>query len=227
MKPGNTIIHLRDWHFVPRDAFIIDQEHVYRRKLTAEQIDRLYAEHLAQVEIVQLEQMAILRCLIRQNGLRAVLVEGMTTQADALPAVIESLQKKHEYAKLLREQRKEAETLPGAEVLFAEIDGLLEQSRREHLEAGAAIRLVALGELKEALPLDDDATLQAANPVSNGRLRPDPVKISLRRDAMVRNAMKRRVAVIVLGGRHDLTEHADRLCAGAYVRVTTNGYPGE
>ena len=147
-----------------------------------------------------------------------------------MTAVIESLQQKQTATEQLSLQRNEAKALgTSAKAVIAEIDDLLEQARREQLEAGAALRLYALGELKEVLPLDEDASLQAANPVKNGRIDPDAEKISARRDAMVRNATKQPLVVIILGGSHDLTENADRLTEGrcAYVKVTTKGYPGE
>ena len=54
-RVAHTIIHLRDWHFVHRVDFVVDMQKEYGRELTPADIDRLYAEHLAQVEIVQHE----------------------------------------------------------------------------------------------------------------------------------------------------------------------------
>jgi hypothetical protein len=115
----------------------------------------------------------------------------------------------------------------GAEAGRDSRGNLVEQARREQLEAGAAIRLLAAGELKEVLPLDSETTLQPANLVQEGQIRGDAAKVKERRDAMVRNALKQPVAVIILGGSHDLTENADRLSRQRceYVQVTPNRYP--
>ena len=58
-KPTHRIIHLRDWHFVPRDLFAIDVKHAASRPLSEEVIDRLYEEGLLEVEAMQLEQLAL------------------------------------------------------------------------------------------------------------------------------------------------------------------------
>lgn len=68
-KPTGRIIHLRDWHYVPRDLYALDLR-ASARGLTDDEIDRRYREFLLEVELVQLEQMALLRCLIRHHGLK-------------------------------------------------------------------------------------------------------------------------------------------------------------
>ena len=66
-KPTCRIIHLRDWHYVPKDLFAIDMRQAHGRELTDDEIDRLHQELLLEVQAVQLEQTAVLRCLIRQH----------------------------------------------------------------------------------------------------------------------------------------------------------------
>src|SRR5262245_44425275 len=77
-RPSARIVQLRDWHFVPRDLYALDARQVYGRDLTEEGIEALHEEHLLQVELVQLEQAALLRCLAQYHGLRRLLAEGMT-----------------------------------------------------------------------------------------------------------------------------------------------------
>jgi hypothetical protein len=76
-KPTHRVIHIRDWHFVSRDAFALDFEQAIGKPLT----DQDYREHLLQVELVQHEQAAVLRCLIKHHGLKRVLAEGLTAEA--------------------------------------------------------------------------------------------------------------------------------------------------
>src|SRR4051812_37998624 len=60
-RPERLVIHLRDWHLVPHDPFEKDVAAQARRELSREELDRLYAEHLDEVEAVQKQLEAILR----------------------------------------------------------------------------------------------------------------------------------------------------------------------
>ena len=55
-KPTSRIIHLRDWHYVPKDLYALDMKEAHGRELTADEIDRLHRELLLEVELVQAEQ---------------------------------------------------------------------------------------------------------------------------------------------------------------------------
>ena len=81
-NPTRRIIHLRDWHYVPKDLFTLDLNDLHGRTLTAEELDRRYRESLLEVEVVQLEQMAMLRCLIKHHGLREVHAEGFSPRIE-------------------------------------------------------------------------------------------------------------------------------------------------
>ncbi|HLW65885.1 MAG TPA: hypothetical protein VKS79_11235 [Gemmataceae bacterium] len=74
----SRIIHLQDWHFVPKELLAIDLTDAYGRSLTPDEIDLLYEQHLLEVELVQLEQMAVLRCLIQHHGLKKLFSEGFS-----------------------------------------------------------------------------------------------------------------------------------------------------
>lgn len=79
-KPTHRIVHLRDWHFVPRDLYAIDMKSAAGRELSDADIDRLHRELLLEAEAVQLEQMALLRCLAKHHGLRRIYCEGLTSK---------------------------------------------------------------------------------------------------------------------------------------------------
>jgi hypothetical protein len=82
-KPTCRIVHLRDWHFVPKELSALELQTAGDREWVAREMDRLHQEHLLEVEAVQLEQMALLRCLIQHHGLKRVYCEGLT--ANDLP----------------------------------------------------------------------------------------------------------------------------------------------
>jgi hypothetical protein len=67
-RPARRIIHLRDLHFVPRDLFAIDVRQAAGRPLSDAEVDRLYEKHLLETEVVQIEQMVLLRCLARHHA---------------------------------------------------------------------------------------------------------------------------------------------------------------
>jgi hypothetical protein len=87
----------------------------------------------------------------------------------------------------------------------------------------AAGRLLIAGEIEDVLPLEDADALEQAKPVTpGGKMKSDPQKIEARHDAQVRPIMKEgQVAVIILGGAHDLSESNRRRGGGEYLRVTT------
>jgi hypothetical protein len=41
-KPTSRIVHLRDWHYVPKDLYALDMKETLGRELTTAEIDRLY-----------------------------------------------------------------------------------------------------------------------------------------------------------------------------------------
>ncbi len=75
-KATHRLVHLRDWHFVPRDLYALDMTAAYKRPLSEREIDLLHEELLLEVDLVQIEQMAVLRCLIKHHGLKRVVAEG-------------------------------------------------------------------------------------------------------------------------------------------------------
>ena len=91
------------------------------------------------------------------------------------------------------------------------------------LQHGAAGKLYRDGKLKEVLPLDDEAAMQAANPVKDGKVKIDKTANEKREDAMVLNLLTRKgIVVVILGGAHDLTDNLRG--KAAYLRVKTKAY---
>jgi hypothetical protein len=105
---------------------------------------------------------------------------------------------------------------------------LLHDYRLDVLRFGATGQRSAASSSPAVLPLDDAELLDASRPISGkGEVKADAEKIRAREDAQVRAALKGGpVAVIVLGGAHNLTESVRRVGGGAveYLRVTTRGY---
>lgn len=75
------------------------------------------------------------------------------------------------------------------------------------------------------LPLDDEKALEEAKPkLVGGKFTFDPQKVTVREEAMVKNAFSEGpVSVVILGGGHDLTVKLAKDCR--YVRITTRDYP--
>jgi hypothetical protein len=182
--PKARIIHLVDWHFVPADLHGIDIENAYGRPLSDAEKASLFEEHRRQVEIVQIEQVAVLRCLAKWHGLGTVFSEGFATgQEDAY--------------------QQRLTTLAGDDLLMF----------------GVPARLLLAGDLKQVLPLEDEALLRVAKPVVDNAIRPDDAKIRARETAMVQAVLRRgHFGLVVLGGLHDLADLVPDDCE--YIRVT-------
>lgn len=193
--PTHRLIHVRDYHYVPRSLFALDMRQALGKDLTEKELDDLYREHLCDVELVQLEQEGLLRCLVRGHGLRRVLVEGLTPRG-----------------------------VEGYRLALSILKDVNPPLRELTLKYGASGRLAMTGEV-EALPLDDDVNLEAAKPVRpDGTVRVDPKRLRVRHDGQVRAALKAGpVSVLVLGGSHDLSRSVRRIGQGTteYIRVTT------
>jgi len=75
---GRTVLHLRDWHLAPHDLFVKDVKAQAGRELTADEVDRAYADLLDAVEAIHMEIEAVLRDLCRRYGRLPVYFEGLT-----------------------------------------------------------------------------------------------------------------------------------------------------
>jgi hypothetical protein len=236
-KPARRLIHLRDFHHVPRDLFALELRG--QGAIAEEEMDLRYQAHLLQVELVQLEHYAALRCLVKHHGLRRVYVEGMAPEGvknfgemvaahkKVETGLYEQLQDVHE---ILQEAKEGTERHAKAKEVAKEVLGLLERFQDDVLPWGTAGRLLMSGDVEEVLPLDDANLLDEAKPIDPaGRFRLDPAKLSARHDGQVQAALKDGVfALVVLGGAHDLTDNVRRYASGRCesVRVTSRGHQG-
>ncbi len=213
-KPTRQIVHILDWHFVPRADFAADIRAEAEKvgvTLSDADVDGNWESFLAEVEAVQLEQMALLRSLANSHGLKQVFLEGIAE--DEMPGFKNLLGH-------LSRWKKPKGTCPLDEFL-------IEMHRQDTLEVCAAGRLMMTGEV-EALPAEDADALEAANPVKDGKVQFDESANERREDAIVRNvlASDSPAAVLLLGGGHDLADNVERIGGGQveYVRVQVEAH---
>jgi hypothetical protein len=226
--PSHRIIHIRDWHLVPRDLYAIDLRQAAGRPLGDQEVADRYQELLREVDAVQQDQELILDALATRHGLRRVLVEGLTPEGVAnYRAILAGFKGLEDRLAQLRE----GAVTPGGRApdVDQQIEKMARDLREKTLEYGAAGRVWMRG-LVDVLPLDDADLLDAANPVrADGTVRLDPARVEARHDGQVRRALARGpVAVLVLGGAHDLSASVRRVGGGAteYVRLTPKRYAG-
>jgi len=240
-KPTHRIVHLRSWHFVPKDLYAIDMKNAAGKELTTQEIDRLHQELLLEIELVQLEHMAVARCLIKHHGLKKIFSEGLAANEVAeyrkRIAVLRDMEKNQisdlrrqltEIRELMKTMEPKSDKHKRATRIEIEITAMIDEHRVRLLEIGVPGRLLITSEIEEVLPLEDADLLHQANPVTpDGKIRRDPEKVKARRDAQVKAVLDRGAfGLIVLGGSHDLGENVRGLSAGRceYIRVTTKRF---
>lgn len=208
--PTHRIMHLLNWHFLPEALFAADLRDASDEPIPDEEMDRRYAAFLDEVEAIQQEQMELIRHLICRHRLRRVFYEGFTKAQ--MPAF-------RRLANALRDFEKHK---PKGETPLEQL--LLSEYRTDLLRLGAPGRLMIAGELRDVLPVEDAALLEAANPVQeDGTIRLDAEILKRREDAIVTHLLGGGpFTVIVLGGAHDLADNVPRSCQ--YVRVKTKLY---
>jgi hypothetical protein len=208
--------------------------------LTTEEKDLLYWELLLEVELVQVEQLGLLRCLARRHGLKTVFVEGLTEEGlTEYRERIAALREVQNQLTVLEKQLQaiqvilttaQGERRTQARALEKEILGMVAQHKQPLLEVGAAGRLLASQEIEKGLPLDRTELLEKAKLVRpDGKIRLDPAAIDRRRDGHVRAVLdKGPVGLIVLGGAHDLAEQVRRHSKTCeYIRVWVRHFPSD
>ena len=220
-RPKHRIVHLKDWHYLPKDLFAADIRDVRGEAVSDAEIDELYEELLLEVELVQLEQITLLRCLIKHHGLKGVFCEGLTAENRPIyETKVIAIQTRQALARTFQ---KLSESLPpdgesdlASTELRQQIDDSSHELRLELLQIGAAGRLYLAGELEEVLPLDDAKVLKEAYPLTaDGKITLDAKAIEARQDAQVRAMIdKGPFALCILGGAHDLADNVKRLAGG-------------
>jgi hypothetical protein len=225
-SPTHRLVHLRDWHYLPPDLAALDIRQAADKHLSDEEVDALYREFILQVELVQLQQIDLLRCLIRHHGLKRVLAEGLTPKGmgNYRDIILAFRRTEDGLAAFERELRDIHHESPDLDQGVGEIRL---GHQRKMLEYGAAAQLAVAREV-QVLPLDDDELLDQADPVTpEGEIRLNPERVEARRDAQVKSALASGpVSVIILGGDHDLSASIKRLGKGRveYIRVMTGRY---
>lgn len=233
--PTHRIVHLLDWHYVPKDDYAADLRAIAEEPLSDAEINRAYLEFLDDVEAVQAEQKTVLRCLIRDHGLSQVYVEGLTE--DDLPAFrakiaglveieanVPRLRRERDGLVSLIEHGPTDDTSEEDRAFIRRIDAFLEHHRREMLQIGAAGQLYLAGELDNLLPLEEPEGYAAANPVAaEGTVRFDAKAIEARQNSQVRRMLDGGpFAVVVLGGGNDLTDNVSNDVQ--YIRISVESY---
>lgn len=225
-RPANRIIHILDWHFVPRDLYAPDLRQAAGRQLSDREVDDRFRELVREVDAVQQDQEVILDALATRHDLRRVLVEGLTPKGVANYREVLSVFKATE-DRIARLRESAAGLDPRPADIDHQVETMTRDLRERSLEYGAAGRLMGRG-LIDVLPLDDADLLEAAKPVQpDGTVRFDPEKVEARHDGQVRRALAAGpCAVLVLGGAHDLSASVRRLGGGSteYIRVTPKRY---
>ena len=165
-----------DLHFVEREAYAADLRSLAGEPLSEAIIDRRYAQLLDEVELVQAQQLAILRCIIQHYGLKRIHVEGLNS---AGPSCVQrqgvrALGKVGSQIAGLRKQRDGAgyrrpTGTSEAQRIIEGIEKVEAEYRRDLLRISVAGQLLLNGEIDAVLPLEDEAAYRAADPVdSNG-----------------------------------------------------------
>jgi hypothetical protein len=140
-RPTHRIVHPRDWPFVPKDLFRQDAD----RPRSDEGADTFHRAHVLEVEQVQREPEALLRCLVRHHGLKRLLAEGRTPLGvRAYREVIATLRETDKELADLHRQR--ARVIKPVLAIDRQVDELVRGHRRQLPEYGAAARLALAGE---------------------------------------------------------------------------------
>ena len=225
-KPTHRIVHVRDWHFINRDAFGIDAQNSSENELSESDISHHYGQFLLQVDAIQTEQLAILRRLIKDHGLKRIFVEGLS--AEELPNYLERVAifrdlEQNQIPKL-RKQLEEALALKAKDI-EQQAMGMLDEHGVRLLHIGAAGRLLLAGEIEEVLPLENSVLHEQADPITGGKISFDRDKVRAREDAQVKAVLdKGPFGLVILGGSHDLSDSVRRYPGCEYIQVTTKRF---
>lgn len=213
-------LHVCNWHYIPKDHFAADLKSVGGGPLSDEDLNAQYCEFLAEVEAVQVEQVAEMRKLIHEHNLKHVWLEGLTEsrmpdfkelikqtkafEKENLPKVNAELSKVRE---LLANLESDSPQAAEAREVQSRLVALVQEQRERRLRIGPAGLLYMAGEIERVMPLEDETAFSKANPVTReGTVVFDEVANAERDAAIARRIIdaKEPVSVIVLGGGHKL-----------------------
>jgi hypothetical protein len=223
-KPTHRIIHPRDLHWAAKADFGVGLSTTLGRPVVGEELDLRHEELFLQAELVQAEQFALLRCLVKHHELQRVL--GACLTARAVADFHKRLAEVRAIDAGLARLKKQRAALPGEAPDIDKGIAELVQGRRGMLSEYGAAGRVALEGLAERLPLEEEPLPDATYPVGpDGTVRLNLDKeMEARHDAEVKAALASGpVALGVLGAWHDLSARVRRLGGGTvgYLRMTT------
>jgi hypothetical protein len=208
-RPKHRIVHITDYRLLPADRFLEEQEEQAGRTFAQWERDRRLKIFEREIELVQLEQLIVLKCLAKRHGLKEIWAKG--TAGDerhtyrARVRATRTLEKSiHDYREMLKLANKEPDA---AEARKLKQD--LETVGRRWLELGAAGRLLASGAIQEVWPLDprmapDHPEMLPKTILDNGR----PVAV------IVWDGAQNLTATVRSSGRTDIE----------YLRIVTGRY---
>ena len=148
-----------------------------------------------------------------QHGIKRVWVEGLTpSDMPAFGELIKQTKTVEADIPQLQEMLARSKGLKDSERASQEILGLLDEQRQRRLQIGASGQLLMAGELAEIIPLDDDQTHAAANPLRKNKVVLSSAEFAAREEAMAArlSSSDDSVSVIVLGAAHDLGRPLER-----------------
>jgi hypothetical protein len=236
-KSARRIVHFADYHFIPAGDFAADFNTTLPG-LTVKEVATLYRKFLLEVEVVQEEQLAGLKALVKHHGFSRIVLEGLTPNKterfDAMVIALKTVET--EELPRLRKELDEARRFLGqgqarskpdrdrhqqANKVQRRLQELTEKHRPELLQLGVAGRLKLAGPV-DVLPLDDPGHFEATGFIfPKGTVRIDPAALKVRHASQVKRlAAYGAFSLVVLGAAHDLTADSDD-GATEYVWVTT------
>lgn len=193
------IIHVVDLHLADRDSLAADLRN-QSPEISDEEIDRQYAELHNRVQTMQVQQVATLRGLIRQHGIKRVFLEGLHQgNVEQFRQTVDELP----YVDIMELHERMAVTGDSAERALLLVT--IEETQDRLMAVGAAGQLVISEDLSAVEPLDDSELMVVADPSKNG-FRFDGPENRAREIEMAKRLVNSGdpVTVCILGGAHDL-----------------------
>lgn len=218
-----TVIQIDNWHWVPRPYYAMDLKEL-DPTLTEAEIDERYAQYLNDVEELQLQQVELIRELSKTHGVKQIFYEGVTDEN------LEACHQSNARVKRVDDLHAELDALSGdseAEDIRKKFELLRAGLREEAIQLGAIGQLIRSGEIDDYIPLEDAATLLAADPLGrDGKLRSNAAAEKAREDAMAKRLLATGpIVIVVLGGDHDLEDNLKKILPSVkYQKLQTIKY---
>ena len=236
-EPTCRIVHINDYHSLPRPRFAKAVQIVCPDLLSKEEFHDWHQSHADQVELLQASQAKLLLWLVDYHGVREVFQEGISEEnVPELMGRVDLLRKiAPERQRLDRERLALSQQISEAEAAGRDSSAL--RKRRDELVTirDYVLNCGAIGELLierpavRILPAEDtQAYEQARAGLYDPSYRLGDRRFQARDAAIVHNLLSHGpCAIIVLGAAHDLSDEVKKQSHGRceYIRVTTTNYP--